>query len=516
MVLENKNRFALRKKSFGLCSVAIGSFIVMSSFGITQASANELTDENFSHAVILEEVVTKDQAVTEEEVVTEEQAVTEEVAVTEEEVVTEEQAVTEEVAVTEQEVVTEEETVTEEEIHLNQIEEASSLNSNSNELELQEKPQIVTDNGVQFQPMQNYNQFQNFPSQNVISYTGGGVDVTPLEAKKLETGDIQYSFQVSFAGITSSDHVQTATSYSLVVPSLLKDIKITQIGTYDGDKLKDAAGDWHYTDIKKTHDAAVDILLPLEMIKEYEGVEYPALSDAFDLRDQLLREYTGDEYSYAGKFGNLATLDEVRALKAKGFDYLPGGIVDRGYTATHSSYQPKGEMFTSTKGYASPEEAIKQFKLSQNQELDDEGFSTVRRFAINSGTLSSRFPIAIRLDYVVTKEQAQKTPILPLWAGLEWRAYFESREPDSHEDGSQNLTSYGDFTSAYQFLAHPEVIQETQLSKDGLAGTQVGLNQYTGDWKMIGNDVTSSTFNYVETFNLHSNPSITYYASENG
>lgn len=73
--------------------------------------------------------------------------------------------------------------------------------------------------------------------QGNIHYSGGGVDVTPLGSKELDSGEIEYSFQISLQAMQSDEKIQTAHSFHTAIPGFAKNVKFTQIGTYEKAKL---------------------------------------------------------------------------------------------------------------------------------------------------------------------------------------------------------------------------------------------------------------------------------------
>lgn len=66
-----------------------------------------------------------------------------------------------------------------------------------------------------------------------VDSTQGSVDVTPLGATESADGTVIYSYQVSLLPVLSSNHLQTANSFAVTVPALVKDTKFTLIGTHE-------------------------------------------------------------------------------------------------------------------------------------------------------------------------------------------------------------------------------------------------------------------------------------------
>ncbi|MBF0778756.1 hypothetical protein [Streptococcus cuniculi] len=66
-----------------------------------------------------------------------------------------------------------------------------------------------------------------------VDTSQGSVDVTLLGATESSDGTVVYSYQVSLLPVLSSDHIQTANSFAVTVPALVKETKFTLIGTHE-------------------------------------------------------------------------------------------------------------------------------------------------------------------------------------------------------------------------------------------------------------------------------------------
>lgn len=99
---------------------------------------------------------------------------------------------------------------------------------------------------------------------------------------------------------------------------------------------------------------------------------------------------------------------------------------------------------------------------------------------------------------------------MPLWTALAWRSFYEYIDANSFEGGSQTIYDYRDLKQVEAMIAHPENIQNNKFDQNGLYGSDTGVTAYTGDWRLIGTDVTESQFDYNLTYALHTNPSVTF------
>lgn len=324
-------------------------------------------------------------------------------------------------------------------------------------------------------------------SDNIES-NGGGVDVTPLKAEKLEAGKIKYSFQVSLQGIQSSDHIQTANTFHSAVPQVVGKIRFTQIGTYDKVAYwRDLAenDEQFLYDSEFIKKYARDIEMPLEVYRYHMAEDEEAYYELLDEWEERIRRTNvlSPDYEDALLPGSLAWYHEGEALKAEGINHVPGGVFEM------------------------PDDYLEEMGLS--------GDWRVRNYVITAN--NSFFPFDLRVEYIVTEDQAKKTSILPLYMGLAWRSFGENIPPASEEAGGQSLYDFGKegLEKCMTYVSQPETITEDQLSEDGLLGSGVGLTKRTDHWAIIGEDVEEDEkrFRYAEIFNLSANPSVLYYVS---
>ncbi|MCG1373228.1 cell envelope integrity protein TolA, partial [Staphylococcus epidermidis] len=287
-------------------------------------------------------------------------------------------------------------------------------------------------------------------SDNVRSNGGGGADVTPGCAKIQKDGTVKYDYTVSVNPVKSSDHGQTGSTFGITVPKFAKNVKFELIGTREKDS-------------KKPHDVNLDL---------------GQISEA--------------EYKKNSKqFHNIPTYEEYQKLKKEGKTELPASVV---------AYDESDNTFSG--GTYNPDLA--------------------KSYGIN--TLVDG-PVGIRVTFDISEDQFKKTPYVPLDARLRWKSFWESESIHSYEDGSQSLDDFRPHSdtgfnneekskdSSYTYVEHPEKIKKGTFDENGLyLEPSVGVTKKTGDWSVIGNDMTKSPFNYVDQFTLHANRAVTYYA----
>ncbi|WP_159796635.1 YSIRK-type signal peptide-containing protein [Streptococcus halichoeri] len=344
----------------------------------------------------------------------------------------------------------------------------------------------------------------SYYSDNVHSL-GGGVDVTPLAAKESEDDTVEYSYQISLQAIQSSDHIQTGDTFHTAIPGFAKDVKFTQIGTYDKKVLHQPTdvpvelaelgsyGDQSEDNVlSKRMEASRNVEINLGITRQQAAFMQSLKDRAQFLKDKGLSE--------ENIVMSLAWYDEIEERKRVGLDTIPDAIVFTGYTYNH---------FGSGGQIDAPEDPADLIRYDKKYENIP---GTIKNYQYT--VLADGHPMALRVSFRVSKEQARKTPNLPLWTALAWRRFHEGGI-GSYEDGAQSIYDYAGGRKAAQFVAHPEYISNGQFDKNGMYGTNAGVTGYTGDWRLVGTDVSKGNFNYVDYFDLRSNPAVTYIAPAN-
>ncbi|NEW66684.1 YSIRK-type signal peptide-containing protein [Carnobacteriaceae bacterium zg-84] len=329
------------------------------------------------------------------------------------------------------------------------------------------------------------------PSDNVHSL-GGGVDVTPLEAKNLGDGFVEYSYQVSVQAIVSSDHIQTSGTVHVALPGFGQDVKFTQIGTYDGELLKDNAEFSPFELLHARMTASKNVEVPLGITHSIEAFN--------KTQEERHAQREANNYDYITG-SSLAFNEEIELRKAKGMLDLPNAVIFTGYT--QSGFNPAVDVFDD-KDSSNPAKTIEE-NIAKYENLPN----TIKNYVFS--TYSGGHPMAVKVSFKVKEEQALKTPNLPLWSALAWRAFNEGGIA-SYKTEAQNLYDFDNGAKAAAFVANPETIKDNQFDKHGLYGADTGVTAYTGDWRLIGTDITKANFNYVSNFNLTSNLAVTYFA----
>ncbi|OKL48618.1 hypothetical protein [Boudabousia marimammalium] len=331
---------------------------------------------------------------------------------------------------------------------------------------------------------------------NVVS-NGGGVDVTPLGAEEVGEDKVKYSFQVSLQSMQSSDHIQTGNTFTIAMPQFVNDVKFTQLGTYDVGFDRDLANFAADAQTRK------DVEVPLGIVYSTADVRWSELETlARGQRGQYVDDSNGrvgetfdgiyyptsESTDIVDVFGSLVNAQEQEAFKESGLKDVPGaviyaGVSEQGLSSVIQAFQPDSETREGPKSY-----------------------TVYGEFA--------GLPMGLRVEYTISKEQAKKTPIMPLWAALSWRSFSEGGL-SSAESGSQHLYEYGDLSEAYELLKHPESIKADQFDSNGLQVANVGVTAYTGKWYEIGEDLNPGVFNWVKQFGLAQNSAVTYYVAAN-
>ncbi|MDO5376003.1 MAG: YSIRK-type signal peptide-containing protein [Staphylococcus rostri] len=299
------------------------------------------------------------------------------------------------------------------------------------------------------------------PAQNVTNIGGGGVNVTPGCAKIQKDGRVKYDYEVSLNPVTSSDHIQTGSTFNITIPKFAENVRFTLIGTRDENS--------------KPHDV-----------------------------DMELGQMTYDEYK-AGyeKYGNpnlhnIPTYEEYLELKEQG--KTPISVVEH-------KVEDKDGYIETTSG---------QFLAG-----------LVRSFSVNT---TVKGPIGLKVEYDISKEQYEKTPYLPLDARLGWRGFSEGDNYiQSYDENAQALDNYrktrtespvgsdgNTYSTLYYYVEHPEEIKLGSFDEHGFYGQPgVAVTRNMGHWSTIGPDISESTFDYVDAFDLNANVAVTYYAPKN-
>ncbi|QTU83459.1 YSIRK-type signal peptide-containing protein [Carnobacteriaceae bacterium zg-C25] len=329
------------------------------------------------------------------------------------------------------------------------------------------------------------------PSDNVHSL-GGGVDVTPLEAKNLGDGFVEYSYQISVQPIVSSDHIQTSGTVHVALPGFGQDVKFTQIGTYDGELLKDNAEFRPFYALHTRMTASKNVEVPLGITHSIEAFE--------KTQEERQAEREANNYDYITG-SSLAFNEEIELRKSKGMVDLPNAVVFTGYT--QDGFNPAVDAFDD-KNNPTPATSIEE-NIAKYEKLPN----TIKNYVFSTYTVGH--PMAVKVSFKVTEEQALKTPNLPLWSALAWRSFYEGGIT-SYKTNAQNLYDLDSGEKAATFIAKPETIKDDQFDKNGLYGTQTGITAYTGDWRLIGTDITKANFDYVSTFRLPNNIAVSYFA----
>ena len=283
---------------------------------------------------------------------------------------------------------------------------------------------------------------------------GGYVNVEGLPATLSEDGTgVTYSFTVSYQRLHSSDEGQTVSDLLIRVPNIDNaDVKFTLVGT------RDANGN------------PVEVNTPMS-IADYNDV---------------IDNYTGD--------------DEYGIPTAEG---LANGK--------------------------------KAYVLSGNDYLQDDG--KVKSYNIYTTQNHSQ---SVLVQVTIPMDQAKNIKYLPLDARAEWKASDGASTVRGYESGCQSLEEYsnhtvtmnGDpenvgglsdvslITDEYVYsLSNPSSITDDYVKDGHLIKSVSNPNTYitpnNGDWTNIPNDtnINSTTFfNYIDTFTLRWNPTVTYYA----
>lgn len=281
---------------------------------------------------------------------------------------------------------------------------------------------------------------------------GGYVNVEGLPATLSEDGTgVTYSFTVSYQRLHSSDEGQTVSDLLIRVPNIDNaDVKFTLVGT------RDASGN------------PVDVNVPMSIVDYYEA------------------DYSGgDDYG-------IPTAEELAAGK-------------------------------------------KAYTLSGNDYLQDDG--KVKSYNIYTTQNHSQ---SVLVQVTIPMDQAKNIKYLPLDARAEWKASDGASTVRGYESGCQSLEEYsnhtvtmnGDpenvgglsdvslITDEYVYsLSNPSSITDDYVKDGHLIKSVSNPNTYitpnNGDWTNIPNDtnINSTTFfNYIDTFTLRWNPTVTYYA----
>ncbi len=283
---------------------------------------------------------------------------------------------------------------------------------------------------------------------------GGYVNVEGLPATLSEDGTgVTYSFTVSYQRLHSSDEGQTVSDLLIRVPNIDNaDVKFTLVGT------RDAIGN------------PVDVNVPMSIVDYNDAIE----------------NYTGD--------------DEYGIPTAEG---LANGK--------------------------------KAYVLSGNDYLQDDG--KVKSYNIYTTQNHSQ---SVLVQVTIPMDQAKNIKYLPLDARAEWKASDGASTVRGYESGCQSLEEYsnhtvtmnGDpenvgglsdvslITDEYVYsLSNPSSITDDYVKDGHLIKSVSNPNTYitpnNGDWRTIPNDIninSTTFFNYIDTFTLRWNPTVTYYA----
>ncbi|WP_158024375.1 LPXTG cell wall anchor domain-containing protein [Boudabousia marimammalium] len=349
-------------------------------------------------------------------------------------------------------------------------------------------------------------------SDNVHSTSAGGVDVTPLATVTQKNGDVTYRFQVAYNGVQSSDHRETASTLQIALPPMVEDVKFKQIGSFNvgNETISDET-------IAQTMGRRVKFDTPvlLETIKSTATDDYrQQFERASQLRRAALMAYFEKQIVGQGEtataaqqakvkelvdrnataFGQPATAAEVTALREAGHDSIPGGIVDAGYD------------------YGKFEATVKTDEQIAALETTQGSTPKVKSYLMHAET--GKHPVALEVEYTISKAQAKQTPVMPLWAASAWRAQKEQYFFDAtFPAGVGSLYGFGKTAKDFAAVANPASIQGNKFDINGLYGTDSGVTDFTGSWYTIGSDITPATFNYVREFNLQANPAVTFLAS---
>ncbi|QWT17537.1 YSIRK-type signal peptide-containing protein [Collinsella sp. zg1085] len=341
----------------------------------------------------------------------------------------------------------------------------------------------------------------NEPAQidNIIS-TGGGVDVTPLGAKELCNGYVEYSYQVSFQAIQSSAHIQTASTLHVALPGFAENVRFTQIGTYNKDDLKLDTFDKDKI-LERRMNASRNVEVPLGITTSLETFKQTQTE-----RTALLEQNNKAQYVQGT---SLAWNEELELRKTKGLSDLPNAVLYLGYSK--DEYNAWVERYSIT-DYDTEHELEAPSSIDENISRYQNLPHTIKNYLLSGEGVGN--PFGIQVKFMVKKEQALKTPKLPLWAALAWRGFAEKDGIQQYDTGSQALFDYRGGRKSAQFISYPEYITDGQFDEHGLYGSNTGITAYTGDWRRIGNDVSQGVFNYVDIFGLRTNPGTTYFAPE--
>lgn len=299
-------------------------------------------------------------------------------------------------------------------------------------------------------------------SDNVHSHRGVGVGAKFVSGVRREDGSVEMTYDVSVAGVHSSDHVQTADVFTFTLPKFAKDVQFTLIGTRD------------------KQGKPVDVNMKLDIVKTGANARgIPSAEEVTRLYEQGIDRLSGvvveDEDGVDGAKLSHKTSDRPGESKVKQYTLV----------STISSHGDDGDAWTET----SPIGIRVTFTVSKEQ--------------------MEKTPY-IPLDVRGMWKRSQ-VPTPETWE-LGGSFYFEGAQPLDEYRPTQ-VDDNGHETS-YYYIENPEKIQRSDFDQDGLKVGSITRTASSDSWHTIGQDVSKSQFNYVEQFTLHANRAVTYIAPD--
>ncbi|QLK85654.1 G5 domain-containing protein [Staphylococcus sp. 17KM0847] len=287
---------------------------------------------------------------------------------------------------------------------------------------------------------------------NLRQVGGGGVDVTPGQARVQEDGRVKYDYQVSLNPVLSSDHIQTGSTFNVTLPLFAENVKFTLIGTRE----------------EETH-------TPHDVEMELGQMSY-------DEYEEWTKEYT-----------SIPSYEKYLELKAQGI--TPISVVKN-----NIGKDEYGSIWPNT-GAQTLSEVVQSYAIN-----------TLVKGAIG---LKVEFDISAeqyqKTPYLPLDARLAWRSFVEMEDGVN----DASSGSQSIDDMRYMPDDTNANDSSYYYIEHPEEIKVGDFNEHGLyAQKGIGITRNTGEWHTIGDDINKSDFYYADVFNLRQFTHNTYWVPE--
>ncbi|AXJ13970.1 LPXTG cell wall anchor domain-containing protein [Streptococcus pluranimalium] len=301
-----------------------------------------------------------------------------------------------------------------------------------------------------------------------VTDLGGGVNITPLKTEVITNDNneqfVRAHFEVSVAGVHSSDDSMRADTYEISTPGFARDVNISIIGAYSDGQLNNATGEFDPNDI----DAVANNITTAEEAEAAGNYtdNYTPVTYEQAVPVTLSEEATSFEVS----------ADTLNAFTAANNTILP--LYGRELTVDEKPYRNNRYV-----GSFTP--------------LD------IRAYEVTINALNI---VGLHIYYDVPIAKAEEVGYLPLLVHNKYYYYLL--------DVGEDLRSYrkvSNIADMYKYIENPQKIKEGDYDEHGLygnVGTAVTRNM--SSWEKIGRDLEPASFEFAEAFNLRLNPAVSY------